>query len=66
MLKITLKRSVKMKLVWVVSFKCGRYRQKIMWRSFNEAWECFKTDWESLTLIYPKLIKNGYWKGYDS
>ena len=30
------RRSVKK--VWVVSIKTGKYRQKVMWASFREAW----------------------------
>ena len=35
-----------MKLVWVLSVKHGRGRQKVFCETFSEAWEDFKThDW---------------------
>jgi hypothetical protein len=58
-----------MKLVWAVSMKGGsswliKYRPKVVWKSFNDAWVFFKTlDWKDIKLIYPKFVKDAYWDG---
>lgn len=52
-----------MKLIWEVSVKRGRKRQRMLCDSFKEGWEDFKThDWRTLKLIYPKLVKKTYWE----
>ena len=52
-----------MKLVWVLSVKLGRYRNRCLCNSFREAWDDFKShDWGTLKVIYPKLVKKTYWE----